>query len=143
MQRTIASARSELDAMLEAGLTDHYATHFRREIDEAENKARSMAASVVNSTHEDIQVSGSTAFDELKSIEDEAKEFAEAVRCGAAEGDARTQLDSLLHRHARARGRREEFERSVERIAEIEADPLAYGDSIFERFPEARHEFSF
>ena len=101
----------------------------------AEYRARAVAV---------VQAIGSLGFDRSGEARDEAKALAASIRSGrTTSADASKALEHLTAKIALAADARARFESAAESVAEIDADPEAWCDRLYERFPIIQPHFAF
>lgn len=87
---------------------------------------------------------GSTAFERANEITTEAKAIRADLSAGRiSTADARRRLDQLASGLRLSRATAAVFEHDVAAADQIEADPVAYTESLYERYPTTRPTFTF
>jgi uncharacterized coiled-coil DUF342 family protein len=141
-QRTIASATEALDGL--PGLTEAERREFNAELTRATAKAQHIAEQMATERVNEVAEVREEALAELCSVRDGYADLikqADLGRITAAEYEKA--LNEL-------RGRQRAGERHLTRIDEalafvesVEADPLAYADSLYSKYPLTQPTFSF
>ncbi len=130
---TVGQAEAALASL--SGLSDNERHQYEAEV----KAARSLAAAQGTAAAESLAQQVREDRDELlKSLCD----VRDGLAAAGANGDART-LTDLRQRRERLLRKVEEVERLAEQVEGIEADPAAYGDSLYAKYPLTRPNFSF
>lgn len=138
---TLAQARAWLD---EANLSPNDRKAAEAEYAEKVAEGLTTAAEYRARAVDVVQAVGSIGFDRSGEARDEAKELAESIRSGrTTSADASKSLERLTAKIALAADARSRFESAAESVAEIDADPEAWVDHLYERFPIIQPNFTF
>jgi hypothetical protein len=87
---------------------------------------------------------GTIGFDRSGEARDEAQALAESIRSGHVQAnEASKALERLTAKIGLAADARARFESAAESVAEIDADPEAWVDRLYERFPVIQPHFTF
>lgn len=142
MQSTIADARTALDTM--AGLSPAQQRAAEAEITAAEREAHTFAGRMSQARVDDVAAIRDDALAEVCGARDDfvaLKREADLGRISAR--DYAKQLQSIQARQRRAERHLDDITAALDLVTTIEADPLAYTEGIYAKFPPIRPHFSF
>lgn len=139
---TLAQARAFLDD------ANHLSPNARKaaESEYAERVAESatLAADYRTRAVDTVQAVGGIGFDRSTGARDELKALAASIRSGrTTSSDASKALERLTAKIALAAQARSQFESAAASVAEIDADPQAWADGFYRRFPAIQPHFTF
>jgi hypothetical protein len=132
-QATIGQAEAAIAGM--PGLSDQQRRDFTAEVEQA--KAEASAAGLAEAARIAFGVAerrDGLLMDLCKARDD--------LAAAKASGDRKAMANART-RHQALTAEVEEIERLTERCEEIEADPAAYGEAIFNKYPGTRPNFTF
>ncbi len=132
-QSTVTQAEADLADI--SGLSDNQRHQFQAEV----NAARQAATAAGEA--EAARIAAAVA-ESREDVLAELCEVRDALAAAQANGD-RTGLADLRTRHRSLLAEVEEVERLVGQVEAIEADPFAYGEGVFTKYPLTRPNFSF
>jgi hypothetical protein len=132
-QSTVTQAEAALADL--SGLSDNQRHQFQAEVAAARQAAVAAGEAEAARIAADV---GSYRDDTLAEL----CEVRDALAAAQASGD-RSDLATLRTRHRALLAKVEEVERLVEHVEAIEADPFAYGEAVFAKYPLTRPHFSF
>lgn len=141
-QRTLAEARSVIDQM--TGLSPAQQREVAGEVTAAQREARSLADRMCQGRVDDIAAVRDDALAEVCAVRDgfaALKKDADVGRISAR--DYQKRLHDLQADQRRAERRLADIDQAVEFVAGIEADPIAYAEGVYAKFPLIRPNFSF
>lgn len=141
-QRTIASAADALDSL--PGLTEAERRDFKAELSAATNNATAIAEQMMTERVNEIATVREEALAELCAVRDG---YADLVKQASLGRITASEYERALNE---LRGRQRAGERHMARIDQalafvesVEADPLAYADSLYSKYPLTQPTFSF
>lgn len=141
-KRSITEARNLVDNM--TGLSTAQQREVAGEITAAEREARGIADRMSQRRVDDIDAVRDDALADLCGVRDgfaALKKDADVGRISAR--DYQKRLGDLQAAQRRADRHLDEVDRAIEMVAGIEADPLAYAEGVYAKFPLIRPDFSF
>jgi hypothetical protein len=140
-QYTIGQAEQALASL---AVSDNDRRQFQAEIDEAKAAATQSAQREAERIADDVRTQRDGLLQDLCHVRDELARITSAGENGTLDREAyRIALNDLHRRHDNLVGALTEVERQTERVEAIEADPVAFGDALFAKFPGTRPDFSF
>lgn len=142
MKRTIASAIQTLDDLSNLSFADR--RRFQVEIESAKRQATESAELLMDGRVAAIAEERGAALADLCQVRDAYGDLiqrADLGRITAAECEA--ELNELRGRQRYAERHLTRTEEALVFVEAVEADPVAYGDSLYEKFPSIRPDFSF
>lgn len=141
-QRTIASATEALDGL--AGLSEAERREFTAELSTATHEASAVAEQMMTERVNEIAEVREEALAELCAVRDGYADLVKQANLGRITA---AQYEKALNE---LRGRQRAGERHMVRIDQalafvesVEADPLAYADSVYSKYPLTQPTFSF
>lgn len=132
-QCTIGQAEAAIAGF--GGLSDQQRRAYDAEINEAKQRATQVAIDEAAGLAESVRVERDDLMRSLCEVRD-------GLATAKAEGD-RTLMNDLRIRHQSLLNKVAEVERLAEQVEAIEADPVAYGDALFAKYPQTRPNFTF
>ncbi|HVX19218.1 MAG TPA: hypothetical protein VHA73_14405 [Acidimicrobiales bacterium] len=132
-QATVTQAEAALADL--SGLSDNQRRQYQAEVDAARQAAIAAGEDEAARIAADV---GSYRDDVLAEL----CEVRDALAAAQSGGD-RSDLSGLRTRHRALLAKVEEVERLVDQVEAIEADPFAYGEAVFAKYPLTRPKFSF
>jgi hypothetical protein len=134
MRRTIADARRSFEQEWLPRLNDYQAREGRKVLDQAEAEARQRAERYIADREAEVRQARDSALRALT----EARDGLEGLALEGSDGrmsaeDFDQRLRALRNQQSWAEAQLEKAEALVERIAQIEADPLAWSDDLARR----------
>lgn len=140
-RRTIAQARWTLGNVI-ANAPGHVAAAYKEVLEEAETKARREARATLLQLERHVRELRDGAISELTEVRvkyDELRNSSADSRVLAS--DYARHLIEMRRRQDQAEGKLAEAHAEVERVKEIEADPVAYYDGLTSRHPQLLEDF--
>lgn len=132
-QHTISEAEAALASL--SGLSDNQRRQCEAELQAAKAKATATGTAAADQLAQQVRLERDDLLRELCEVRDQL--------ATAAAGCDKRALTDLRQRRQRLMSKVEEVERLAERVEDIEADPAAYGDSLYTKYPGTRPNFSF
>jgi uncharacterized coiled-coil DUF342 family protein len=143
-QYTLADARRILEDDLAPGLNEFWLRTYRDALAQAEQRARTRAAKYVGDRAAEVEATRDEALKELTSCRDGLDDLAREGKTGRLPASEYNQrLRDLRRRQQAADDQLSEADAIVERIEDIETDPIAWADDIARRLPKLLEEFPF
>lgn len=130
---TIAQAEAAIANM--PGLSDAHRKAYQAEVNEARAAATRLGQQELDRITDEVRGGRDDLLRELCDVRD-------ALAAATASGD-RSVLADLRQRHQSLARQVEQIEAMVEQVEAIEADPVAYGESLFQKYPPTRPNFTF
>lgn len=132
-QSTVTQAEAALADL--SGLSDNQRRQCQAEVDAARQAATAAGEAEAARIAATVAESRDEVLAELCEVRD-------ALAAAQANGD-RSALSELRSRQRSLTAEVEEVERLVGQVEAIEADPFAYGEGVFGKYPLTRPNFSF
>jgi hypothetical protein len=135
-QLTISQAEMALANM--AGLSDNQRSQFQAEVNKAKANATRIAEQAADSLAAEVRAERDDLLREACEVRDQ---LAALAKTPGADGTAA--FSELRQRHRKVVAAIERIEERANAVEQIEADPVAYADSLHARFPGTRPHFTF
>ncbi len=132
-QATVTAAEATLAEL--TGLSDNHRRQCQAEVDAARQAATTAGEAEAARNAAAVAEGRDDLLAELCEVRD-------ALAAAQANGD-RSALSELRSRQRSLTAEVEEVERLVGQVEAIEADPFAYGETVFGKYPLTRPNFSF
>lgn len=141
-QRSITEARNVFDQTI--GLSPAQQRAAEAEISAAENEARDLAGRMSQSRVDDVAAMRDEALADLCGARDDFAALARDAELGRVSArDYASKLHTIQARQRRAERHLDDVTGAVDLVNAIDADPLAYAEGIYAKFPSIRPNFSF
>lgn len=142
--RTVGAAQAELGRISDE-LRPDLARALTAEVTEAEANADRMVNGLAATHHDEVQANRTEWLEDLCGIRDDFAALEHDIRHGRINAaEARKRWEDLHREHGNFRASVvAETERRTALVTEMEDDPVAYADGIYERMPNLSPKFSF
>lgn len=142
-RRTVAAARRELEA-LAPGLNPVVYARLSTVINAAAAKARTVGDRMLDRIFNEMQVQRDEVLADVCTLRDDFQALIAEGELGTLSAtEYHDRLRSLQSRQRTLVRRERELVGMANRAEQIEADPEAYGDSLFAKFPDTQPDFTF
>lgn len=144
--RTVATAQAELERIADAGeLRPDVLKALREQVKSAADVSAQMVTDLASTHHDEVMANRGEWLQDVCGIRDDFATLEADIRAGNVSGaEARKRWNSLHNEHGGYRASvLAETERRAALVAEMEDDPVAYADGIYERMPNLTPKFSF
>jgi len=138
--RTLTEAKATLDTA--EGLSDEQRRSFQHEIAAAETQLVETATSMVSERVAAVATWREEALADMCGIRDDLAALVKEAATGPRAADYAQRLNALQAELRGAQRRIAEVEQTLTFVEAVEADPVAYGDSLLQKFPLIRPDFS-
>ena len=132
-QLTVGQAEAALASL--SGLSDNQRRQYEAEVKAARSRAAAQGTAAAEGLAQQVREDRDELLRDLCDVRD-------GLAAAGANGDARA-LTDLRQRRENLLRKVEEVERLAEQVEGIEADPAAYGDSLYAKYTLTRPNFSF
>lgn len=140
-QMTIAQAEAHL---ADLPLSDNQRRAAEAQINEAKSKAEEMATQAADGYLDTAQKQWEPISTDLCAARDGYAELVKEARLGRLTArEFNDRLNTLRQSHRAAAAAVEDFATTAERVEQIESDPIAFGEHIFNSTPAIRPTFDF
>lgn len=142
-QRTIAEARRQLEE-LAPGLNPTMYARLSSEINAASGKAKAISDRMLDQVANELQSRRDEVLADACALRDEFQALTGEGELGTlSAAEYAKKLQKLQNKQRSLAVQEGRLNDLVSRAERIDQDPEAYGDSMFERFPHTRPDFTF
>ena len=141
-QRTIASAAEAFDSM--SGLSEAERREFQAELSTATANASAVAEQLMTERVNEIATVRDEALAELCAVRDAYADLVKQANLGRMTAAAYEKaLNDLRSRQRAGERHMARIDEALAFVESVEADPLAYADSLYSKYPLTQPTFSF